>query len=69
LLTLFLFLDRSGYDLVVPNDEVVETNARKEEREVLIDSAVERMILKVVEDRLSYDELVRWFRARLRRRG
>jgi death-on-curing protein len=68
LLTLFLFLDRSGYELVGPDNKLVGEEVSAEESEILTDSDAERMILDVVEDRLSYDDLVKWFRAHVRRR-
>ena len=66
LLTLFLFLDRSGYELAGPDSGLVGGQVSEEDSEVLTDSEIEQMILDVVENRLTYDELVRWFRVRIR---
>lgn len=68
LLTLSLFLDRSGYDLVGPDKELVGKKLSEKDSELSTNVEVEPMILDVVEDRISYDDLVKWFRARLRRR-
>lgn len=68
LLTLFLFLDRSGYELVGPDSKLVGKQVSEEDSEVFTDADAEGMILDVVENRLSYDDLVKWFRARIRHR-
>jgi death-on-curing protein len=62
LLTLSLFLERSGYELVE------ELARNKQDSELSTNVEIEPMILDVVEDRMSYADLVKWFRARLRRR-
>lgn len=49
---LALFLDKSGYMLLAENEDRLNLE-------------VEAMILDVVEHRLSFDELVLWFRERL----
>jgi death-on-curing protein len=68
LLALHLILDRSGYDLVVPDNTLTKPKVSKEDAKILENVEIESMILDVVEDRLSYDDLVKWFRARLRKK-
>ena len=68
LLTLSLFLDRSGYDLVGPDKALVGTDVSEQESELSINVEADAMILDVVENQLTYRDLLRWFRARLRRR-
>jgi len=63
-----LFLDRSGYDLVAPDQKLVGKEVGEKDSVILVGIEVEQMILAVVDDRLTYVELVKWFRARLRRR-
>jgi hypothetical protein len=67
LLTLFVFLDQSGYELVGADAELVGRQVSEDDSEVLIDSEIDKMILDVVEDRLTHRELVKWFRVRIRR--
>lgn len=69
LLALHLFLDRSGYGLVVPDYKLVRPRVSEEDSKVLANVEIEAMILDVVEDRLGHDDLVKWFQARLRRRA
>ena len=68
LLTLALFLDRSEYDLVGPDKELVGTALSEPDSELSTNVEAEPMILDVVEDRMSFNDLVKWFKARLRRR-
>jgi len=68
LLALHLFVDRSGYELVVPGYKLVKPRVSKQDAKILANVEIEAMILDVVEDRLEYDDLVKWFQARLLRR-
>jgi len=68
LLTLSLLLDRSGYELVGPDKEWVGKDISEQGSELSTNVEIEPVILDVVENRISYDDLVKWFRARLRRR-
>jgi len=68
LLALHLFLDRSGYGLIVPDNKLTRPKVSKEDAKVLENVETEAMILDVVEGRLRYNDLVKWFRARLRQR-
>ncbi len=67
LLTLSLLIDRSGYELIGPDTELGE-ELSEQQSELSTNVEIEPLILDVVEDRMSYDDLVKWFRARLRRR-
>ena len=69
LLTLVLFIDRSNYDLVGPDNRLVGAIVSEEQSVIITSVEIEPMILAVVDDRLSHKELVRWFRARLRCRN
>ncbi len=68
LLSLSLFLERSGYQLVGP-DKVLVGNGLSEQQSDLSVSVEAEMILDVVENRLSKHELIKWFRVHLIRAG
>jgi death-on-curing protein len=66
-LSLALLLDRSGYELVAPDVELAEAEqVTEDDVEVLTDASVADMILELVENRMSFDDLKKWFKARIR---
>jgi death-on-curing protein len=68
LLTLYLFLRRSGYELTVPQEILALRKLSEKEALILANVEAESMILSIVQNHLPYDELVKWFDKRLRRR-
>src|SRR4029077_3998559 len=74
LLTLYLFLHRSGYELtaskgVVAMWKLAAGNDGSEKNAlILANIEAEQMILNIVQNHLPYEELVKWFQERLQRR-
>ncbi len=62
LLTLILFLDRSGYELVGPKI----ASMSKRDSMMLTVAETDAMILAVVENHLTFEELVVWLREHVR---
>lgn len=69
LLSLFVLLDRSGYETVAPDRILLAQQlVSEEEAEILGETDNEQMILAVAEGLLSYEDLIKWFRVRMRRK-
>jgi death-on-curing family protein len=69
LLTLYLFLRRSGYKLGVPRELSALLKLSAADTVVLANVEAEAMILSIVQNHLPYNELVRWFEERLRHKA
>ena len=68
LLILSLFLDRSGYQIVGPDKSWVGREVSDADSVLAANVEIDAVILSVVENQMSYEQLLAWFRARLRRR-
>jgi death on curing protein len=67
LLVLSTFLDRSGYELFWRDRELVPSNNSEEQSRIFTVFEAEEIILAVVENRVSFEDLVTWLRAHVRR--
>jgi death on curing protein len=68
LLTLDIFLQHCGYKLVGPDTKLVGVELSEEDAEILFNTEADAMILSVANSQMLYPDLVKWFRAHLRRR-
>ena len=67
LLTISLFLDRSGYEIVGPDTILIGKVVSDVDSAIAANAEIDAVILDVVENRMTYEDLVGWFRAHLRR--